>query len=61
MITAPSGAAEDSDAKADVHVERPGPVEMRDPLVRQELRRATVWIGCILLVAAIILLAQPLC
>lgn len=44
----------------DDHVERPGPVEMRDPLVRQELKRASVWIGCILLVVAIIVLAEPL-
>jgi predicted PurR-regulated permease PerM len=65
MIDAASGAAQDSDPEPDLpepdlHVERPGPMEMRDPLVRQELKRATVWIGCILLVAAVILLAQPL-
>jgi predicted PurR-regulated permease PerM len=60
MINAPSGAAQNSETKPDLHVERPGPMEMRDPLVRQELKRASVWIGCILLVAAIILLAQPL-
>jgi predicted PurR-regulated permease PerM len=55
-----SGAAENSKVTPDEHVERPGPVEMRDPLVRQELKRATVWLGAILLVAAVILLAQPL-
>jgi predicted PurR-regulated permease PerM len=42
------------------HVERPGPVEMRDPIVREELKRASVWIGSILLIAGIIVLAQPL-
>jgi len=42
------------------HVERPGPAEFRDPLVREELQRASVWIGAVLLVAAIIFLAQPL-
>lgn len=42
------------------HVERPGPTEMRDSLVREELKRASVWIGLALLVAGIIFLAQPL-
>ena len=42
------------------HVERPGPAEFRDPLVRRELQKASVWIGLSLLVAAIIFLAQPL-
>ncbi len=42
------------------HVERPGPAELRDPLVREELKRAAVWIGLALAVAAVIFLAQPL-
>ena len=42
------------------HVERPGPAEFRDPLVRRELQRASVWIGAALLTAGIIFLAQPL-
>jgi len=42
------------------HVERPGPAEFRDPLVRTELKRASVWIGMLLLVAGVIVLAQPL-
>jgi predicted PurR-regulated permease PerM len=42
------------------HVERPGPAEFRDPLVRRELQKASVWIGLVLLVAAVIFLAQPL-
>ena len=42
------------------HVERPGPAEFRDPLVRTELRRASVWFGLALLIAGVILLAQPL-
>ncbi|MEO6359729.1 MAG: AI-2E family transporter [Sphingomicrobium sp.] len=42
------------------HVERPGPAEFRDPFVRRELQRASVWVGVALLVAAIIFLAQPL-
>ena len=42
------------------HVERPGPAEFSDPVVRTELKRATVWIGLALLVAGVIFLAQPL-
>ncbi len=47
-------------ATVEPHVERPGPAEFRDPLMRQELQRASVWIGLGLLVAGIIFLAQPL-
>ncbi|QIK78880.1 AI-2E family transporter [Sphingomonas piscis] len=42
------------------HVEQPGPAEFRDPLLREELRRASVWIGLALVVAGVIFLAQPL-
>ncbi|GLR47942.1 AI-2E family transporter [Sphingomonas astaxanthinifaciens] len=42
------------------HMERPGPAEFQDPVVRQEFKRAWVWIGSILAVAAVIFLAQPL-
>lgn len=42
------------------HVEEPGPNELRDPLVRQELKKAAVWIGLAVLVALVWLLAQPL-
>jgi predicted PurR-regulated permease PerM len=42
------------------HVEQPGPAEMRDPLIRHELKRASVWFGLALAIAAIIFLAQPL-
>ena len=45
---------------ADPHVERPGPAEFRDPLVRRELQRASVWFGLALAIAAVIVLAQPL-
>ena len=27
------------------HIERPGPAEFRDPLVRRELQKAAVWFG----------------
>ncbi|GAA3999798.1 AI-2E family transporter [Sphingomonas humi] len=42
------------------HVEQPGPAEFYDPAVRRELQRAWIWIGSLLLVAAVILLSQPL-
>ena len=42
------------------HVERPGPTEFSDPMLRDELRRAAVWIGLGLAVAGAIVLAQPL-
>jgi predicted PurR-regulated permease PerM len=42
------------------HVERPGPAEFRDPLVRRELQKASVWFGVALAIAAVIVLGQPL-
>jgi predicted PurR-regulated permease PerM len=42
------------------HVERPGPAEFRDPVIRTELKRAGVWVGLVLLVVGIVTLAQPL-
>jgi predicted PurR-regulated permease PerM len=42
------------------HVERPGPAEFRDPAVVKELKRAAVWFGLALLIAGVIVLAQPL-
>ncbi|GAA4030228.1 AI-2E family transporter [Sphingomonas rosea] len=42
------------------HVELPGPTEFEDPLVRTEFRKAWVWIGSILAVAALIFLSKPL-
>jgi len=42
------------------HIERPGPAEFRDPFVRKELAKAAVWLGMALLVAGVIVLAQPL-
>ena len=44
----------------DPHVERPGPAEFRDPIVRQEMSRAAVWIGMILAVVGVIVLAEPI-
>jgi predicted PurR-regulated permease PerM len=42
------------------HVEEPGPTEVRDPFVRQELKRAAIWIGLIIGVVLVWQLAQPL-
>ena len=46
------------DSKA--HIEAPGPNELRDPFIRQELKRATVWVGLVCAVALLVVLAQPL-
>jgi predicted PurR-regulated permease PerM len=40
--------------------EAPGPNELRNPLVRQELQRALVWVSVVVAVALLWLLAQPL-
>ena len=37
-----------------------GPSELRDPLIRHELKRASVWFGLGLAILAVIFLAQPL-
>ena len=42
------------------HVERPGPAEFRDPLVRRELAKAAVWFGMAIAIAGVIVLGQPL-
>jgi predicted PurR-regulated permease PerM len=47
-------------ATVEPHVERPGPAEFRDPLVRRELAKAAVWLGLALVIVGIIVLAQPL-
>ena len=41
-------------------VEGPGPNELRDPVVRQELKRASVWLGLAAGMALVVLLIQPL-
>ena len=42
------------------HVERPGPAEFRDPVVRREMAKAAVWFGMALVIVGVIVLAQPL-
>jgi predicted PurR-regulated permease PerM len=53
---APDAAARHPDG----HVEQPGPTELRDPFIREELKRASVWFGLALTILAIVFLAQPL-
>ncbi|HXS50035.1 MAG TPA: AI-2E family transporter [Sphingomicrobium sp.] len=42
------------------HMERPGPAEFRDPLVRREMAKAAVWFGIGLAILGVIVLGQPL-
>ncbi len=42
------------------HIEKPGPSEVRSPLVRDEIKRAGVWIAMGVAVALVVLLIQPL-
>jgi predicted PurR-regulated permease PerM len=42
------------------HIERPGPAEFRDPLIRREMAKAAVWFGMALVIVGVIVLAQPL-
>jgi predicted PurR-regulated permease PerM len=42
------------------HVERPGPAEFRDPLVRGEMQKAAVWFGMALAIVGVVYLGQPL-
>src|ERR671932_934435 len=42
------------------HVERPGPAEFRDPLVRREMAKAAVWFGIGLAILGVVVLGQPL-
>ncbi|MES1974228.1 MAG: AI-2E family transporter [Pseudomonadota bacterium] len=38
----------------------PGPNEMRDPFVRKELKRATIWLGLAAAMALVVILIQPI-
>jgi predicted PurR-regulated permease PerM len=42
------------------HLERPGPAEFRDPLVRREMLKAAVWFGIGIAILGVITLGQPL-
>ena len=41
-------------------VDELSPVEMRDPLLRKELKRAMIWLGLACVIALLIVLVQPL-
>ncbi len=41
-------------------IREPGPNEMRDPVMRAEMKRASVWFGLAIAVALVVLLIQPL-
>jgi predicted PurR-regulated permease PerM len=47
-------------ATVEPHVERPGPAEFRDPVIRREMQKAAVWFGMALAIAGVIVLGQPL-
>ncbi len=48
------------DAEELEQLDAAGPTEFSDPLIRREFKKAAVWIGMALAVAAVIVLAQPL-
>jgi len=49
-----------SEADTTSSVAEASPVEMRDPFLRKEMRRASVWLGLICAIALVIVLVQPL-
>jgi predicted PurR-regulated permease PerM len=49
-----------AEVKEDSFREEMGPTELTDPLIRTELKKATVWIGLATLVVALVWLAQPI-
>src|SRR3546814_20911605 len=50
---------EQAKARAKAGDDAPGPTDIRTPLVRTELAKASVWFGIALLVGACIILVQP--
>src|SRR5437763_2776236 len=53
-------ASKERPSTTEPHIERPGPAEFRDPLVRREMVKAAVWFGMALVFVGIIVLGQPL-
>ncbi len=53
-------SADEAAREAVAVVHEPGPNEMRDPVLRAELRKASVWFGVAAALGLIILLVQPL-
>ena len=50
----------EQEGEAKPHIERPGPADIPDSMVRTEARRAFVWIGIAILLYGMIWLAQPI-
>lgn len=50
----------DGDAEPKPHIERPGPADLPDILVRNEARRAIIWLGLAMLLYGMVWLAQPI-
>ena len=51
---------DEAEREAVTVVHEPGPNEMRDPVLRAELRKAGVWFGVAAAMALVVLLVQPL-
>jgi predicted PurR-regulated permease PerM len=47
-------------ATEQAETQAPGPSEFRDPIIRDEMKRAGVWIGLIVAVGLVAVLAQPI-
>jgi predicted PurR-regulated permease PerM len=56
-VSPPQSAA---DPQAGEKPEQAGPIEFRDPVIRQEFKRAMVWAGVVLAIMGVIVLAEPL-
>jgi predicted PurR-regulated permease PerM len=52
--------ARNASPSADAFQEEYGPTDFFDPVIRNELKRAAVWIGIVVLVVLIAVLAQPI-
>jgi predicted PurR-regulated permease PerM len=55
-----SSAASGPEADPGARPEQAGPIELRDPVIRHELKRAMVWAGVVLAIMGVIVLAEPL-
>ena len=56
----PRGARKKVEAPEAPFREEVGPTELYDPVIRNELKKAVVWIGMASLVVALVWLAQPI-
>jgi predicted PurR-regulated permease PerM len=56
----PRAPRKKAEVSEEIFREEMGPTELTDPLIRTELKKATVWIGLGLLVVSLVWLAQPI-